>query len=57
MMNTILIIISVILDEKSITENSRTFLKKFKEEKLLQSQKKIEPSLTEDITSNYLIIY
>ncbi|XP_058792394.1 protein phosphatase 1 regulatory subunit 42-like isoform X1 [Phymastichus coffea] len=42
----------VSLDENRISENSRKFLMKFKSEKLQQSRKKLELSLSEDITSS-----
>lgn len=39
------------LDDKQITDNTKNFLQKFKSEKLQQSRKKIEMTLSEDITS------
>ncbi|XP_016840843.1 protein phosphatase 1 regulatory subunit 42-like isoform X1 [Nasonia vitripennis] len=40
------------LDEKLITDNTKNFLQKFKSEKLQQSRKKVEMTLSEDITSS-----
>ncbi|KAJ8673707.1 hypothetical protein QAD02_004969 [Eretmocerus hayati] len=40
------------LDGKRITDTSRTFLKKFKSEKLLHSRRKVAKTISEDITSS-----